>query len=476
MISRAATTIVGVILAAALAAGCATGRAFARGEAAGKAGDWEAAVGFYRQALDENPDRPDYKIALERAMLSASAMYAERGKQFEDAGQLEEALRAYRKAQEFEPANRQLSTKAAQIERTLRDRLEAAQPRPDIERLRAQARRSAEPMLNPSNPEPLVVNFVNTSIRDILTFAGNYAGINVTFDRDFQDRTITLKLEGVSFEEALQQIMIANQLFYRVLNDRTIIVAADNTQKRTQYEEQVIRTFFVSHADATELTQLLLTVLRVAGMAIQPQIVPNKTANTVTIRGTAPVLEIAERIIEANDKPRAEVMVDVQILEVSRERAKRYGLDLGSYSAALSFSPEAAPSADGKAFNLNTISQGVSTADFYLAVPAAVVRFLESDSQTKVLAKPNLRGVEGQKLSLNLGEDVPVPSTTFTPLAGSGPGTSPLTSYGYRTIGIVVEMTPRVTYEGDVILEISVENSARGQDTNIAGQKLRSEE
>ncbi len=461
-------------LAALVAAGCATGRAFARGEAAGRSGDWENAVGFYRQALQDDPDRPDYKIALERAMVATAAMYTERGRQFEAADQLEEALRAYRKALEFEPSNRTLGGKAAQVERTLRDRVEAAQPRPEIERLRQQATRRAEPILSPSNPEPLVVNFVNTSIRDILTFIGNYSGINVTFDRDFQDRSITLKLEGVSLEQALQQIMIANQLFYRVLNDRTIIVAADSTQKRTQYEEQVIRTFFISHADATELSQLLVGLIRVAGMAIQPQIVANKTTNTITIRATAPVVQIAERVIEANDKPRAEVMVDVQILEVSRERAKRYGLDLGSYSAALNFSPEAAPATDAKPFNLNTISQGVSTADFYLSVPSAVVRFLESDSQTKVLAKPNLRGVEGQKLSLNLGEDVPVPSTTFTPLAGTGVGSSPLTSYGYRTIGIIVDMTPRVTYDGDIILEITLENSARGQDTNIAGQNLPS--
>lgn len=465
-----------MVLAAMVAAGCATGRAFSRGEAAGRAGDWEAAVGFYRQALENDPDRPDYKIALERAMLAAANMYAERARQFEDAGQLDEALRAYRKAQEFEPANRQLSAKAAQLDRTLRDRIEAATPRPDIERLRQQARRATtEPILSPSNPEPLLVNFVNTSIRDILIFVGNYSGINVTFDRDFQDRTITLKLEGVSLEQALQQIMIANGLFYRVLNDRTIIVAADNTQKRTQYEEQVIRTFFISHADATELSTLLVALVRVAGMAIQPQIVANKTTNTLTIRATAPVVAIAERVIEANDKPRAEVMVDVQILEVSRERAKRYGLDLGTYSAALAFSPENAPSADSKPFNLNTISQGVSTADFYLSVPQAVVRFLESDSSTKVLAKPNLRGAEGQKLSLNLGEDVPIPSTTFTPLAGTtGPGTSPLTSFGYRTIGIIVEMTPRVTYDGDIILELTLENSARGTDSNIAGQNLPS--
>ena len=477
MTSRVVRPVMMLALAAAMAAGCASGRAFARGDAAGRAGDWEAAVGFYRQALENDPDRPDYKIALERARLAAAGMYTERARQFEEANQLEEALRSYRKAQEFEPSNRQLSAKAAQLERTLRDRVEAATPRPAIELLRQQARRATavEPILNPSNPEPLIVNFVNTSIRDILIFAGQYSGINVTFDRDFQDRTITLKLEGVSLEQALQQIMIANQLFYRVLNDRTIIVAADNTQKRTQYEEQVIRTFFISHADATELSTLLVALVRVAGMAIQPQIVANKTTNTLTIRATAPVVAIAERVIEANDKPRAEVMVDVQILEVSRERTKNYGLDLGSYSAALAFSPESAPGADSKPFNLNTISQGISTADFYLSVPSAVVRFLESDSQTKVLAKPNLRGAEGQKLSLNLGEDVPIPSTTFTPLAGTtGPGTSPLTSFGYRTIGIIVEMTPRVTYDGDIILELTLENSARGQDSNIAGQNLPS--
>ncbi len=464
---RLAVGVVLVAVAAVLAAGCATGRAFARGESAGQAGDWESAAGFYRQALQDEPDRPDYKIALERAMVAAAAMYTERGRQFEAAGQPDEALRAYRKAQEFEPSNRTLGAKAAEIERMLRDRIEAATPRPEIEKMRAQARRSIEPVLSPTNPEPLIVNLINTSLRDILSFIGNYSGINVTFDRDFQDRSITLKLEGVSLEQALQQIMISNQLFYKVLNERTIIVAADSTQKRTQYEDQVIRTFFISNADATEMLQLLTALIRVAGMAIQPQIVANKTANTITIRATGPVVQIAERILEANDKPRAEVSVDVQILEVSRERAKSYGLDLGSYSAALNFSPEAAPGTDAKPFNLNTISQGVSTADFYLSVPSAVIRFLESDSQTKVLAKPNLRGTEGQKLSLNLGEDVPVPSTTFTPLATGGGSVNPLVSFGYRQIGINVEMTPRVTYDGDIILEVMVENSSRGPQADI---------
>ena len=287
----------------------------------------------------------------------------------------------------------------------------------------------------------------------------------------------------MTLEQALQQIMIANQLFYKVLNERTIIVAADTTQKRTQYEEQVIRTFFLSHADATEISQMLTGIVRVAGVAIQPTIVANKTSNTITVRATGSVVQIVERMISANDKPRAEVIVDVQILEVNRERAKQYGLNLTDYAIGGVFSPEVAPGTGGAAnaasglgtpFNLNTISTGVSAADFYLSVPAAVMRFLESDSSTKTLAKPQLRGAEGQKVSVNLGEDVPVPSTTFTPIAGGGAATQPLTSFAYRTVGIIVEMTPRVTYEGEIILELSVESSARGQDTNIAGQNLPS--
>ncbi|MCC7180597.1 MAG: tetratricopeptide repeat protein [Acidobacteria bacterium] len=462
-----------IVALAAIVAACATGRAYTRGQEAAKAGDWDSAVGFYRQALQDDPDRPDYKIALERAMLAAAQMYIARARAFEAANQPEDAVRAYRKALEFEPSNRPVVQRAAELERMLRDRLEAAAPRPEIEKLREQARRqSAEPILSPSSRDPLSIRFTNAGIRDVLNFIGNATGINVTYDRDFQDRSITLTLEGVTLEQALRQIMIANQLFYKVLDERTIIVAADTTQKRTQYEEQVIRTFFISHADATEISQLLGGIVRVAGVAIQPTIVANKTTNTITVRATASVVEIVERMIAANDKPRAEVVVDVQILEVNRERAKQYGLNLADYQVTGIFSPETTP---GDApFNLNTISTGISTADFYLSVPAAVMKFLESDSSTKALAKPQLRGVEGQKLTLNLGEDVPVPSTTFTPIAGGGVATQPLTSFAYRTVGVIVEMTPRVTYEGEIILELSVESSARGQDTNIAGQNLPS--
>jgi general secretion pathway protein D len=468
------TLIVGIVV---LLVGCAASRAFVRGEQASRVGDWDAAVEYYRQAVQDDPDRAEYKIAYERATFAAAAQHADRGRRAEEEGRLEEALREYRRASELDSSNRQVASKMGEIERILRERIEAARPKPQIDRLREEARKVApEPLLSPTSPLG-PVRFENANARDVLNFIGESTGINVLFDREFTDRTITINVEGVTLEEALQQIMITNQMFYKVLNERTIIVAQDSTVKRNQYEDQVVRTFFLSHADATEMQQLLITIIRIAGMAVQPQFVANKTTNTLTARASTSVMAIIEKMLEANDKPRAEIIIDVQILEVSRERAKKYGLNLSSYAIGGVFSPEVAPATGDQGisnqfFNLNTISQGVSTADFYLSVPSAVINFLESDSRTKVLAKPQLRGTEGQKVMLNLGEDVPIPSTTFTPIATGGAAANPLTSFGYRPIGIIVEMTPRVTYEGEIILELTLENSARGGDVIIAGQAL----
>jgi general secretion pathway protein D len=120
-------------------------------------------------------------------------------------------------------------------------------------------------------------------------------------------------------------------------------------------------------------------------------------------------------------------------------------------------------------FNLNTITRGVSTSDFYLAVPTAIVRFLESDTRTKVIAKPQLRGAEGSRLQLNLGQKIPVVSTSYTPIATGGAGVNPLSSYTYQDVGVNIDMTPRVSLDGEIILDLVLDNSAVGPDKAIAG-------
>jgi general secretion pathway protein D len=466
-------------------AGCGAGRSFGRGESAARSGDWDAAVEYYRRAVQEAPDRSDYKIALERAMINASHQHLNQAQLSEARGELEEALREYRRASDFDPPNRQLAAKVTEMERRIRDQYEA-QPRNNIAQLREQARQAGPAPLIKLNEVLPEIRFNNTSIRDILNFIANATGVNVTYDRDYQDRAYTVQLNGVTLEQALNQILSANLLFYKVINQNTIMVIPDTAQKRANYEEQVIRTFFVSHADATELSQMINTIIRVPAMAVQPMIAPNKTNNSITIRATTAVAAIIEKMIESNDKPRAEIVIDVQILEVNRDRAKTFGIDLSNYQIGTVFSPESDPRGTSTgttgtptlntnpAFNLNTVSRGVSTADFYLAVPSALVRFLETDTETKLIAKPQLRGAEGYKIAMNLGDDIPVPSTVFTPLATGGANTNPLTSFNYRPVGINVEMTPRVTIEGDVILDLLVENSTRSTDVNIAGQNLPS--
>ncbi len=459
-----------------LVSGCAASRAYRRGQEAARAGDWDQAVAHFTKAVQEDPDRAEFKISLERAMQSASREYISRAREFEAKEQYDAALAAYRRAIELDSTNRLAASRAAELERLIRERVEAARPKSPITRLQEQARQqAAPPLLNPASREPLTVSF-NGSLKDFFNWIGTHSGINITFDQTYQDRGYTVQLEGVTLEQALQQTMTANQLFYKVINQRTIMVIPDTPAKHQQYDELVVRVFYVSHADVTELAQVINTIMRVPTMPVVPTLLPNKTSNTITVRATAPVVDVIERIIRANDKPRAEVIVDVQILEVNRSRTRELGVNLSNYGIGVIFSPEVAPTGTEAPppFNLNTISQGVSTADFWLTVPTAAIRFLESDTRTKQIAKPQLRGAEGQEMTLNLGDDVPVLSTVFGAAVPGGFASVPQSSFSYRPVGVNLTISPRVTFDGEIVLDLTVESSTLGPSITVADQEVPS--
>ena len=489
-----------LLVVAIFATSCAAGRAFRQGDTALRDGNLDQAVAYFRAAVQADPSNANYKIALERAMQAASRAHLERAREFEMLDQLDAARDEYRLASEYDPANRLAAAKVAEIDQLIRQRIEASRPRPPIEDLRARARAaSAPPMLNPA-VDVLDLRFVSTNLKDVLTFLANATGINLTFDRDARPESVSISidLQGITVEEALTQLLVFNGFAYKVLSERSVLIFPDTPPKHAQYDEQVVQTFYVSHTDPTELVQIISAIIRLPQIPIQPALQANKTSNTIVVRATRPVVEIIERIIAQNDKPRAEIVIDVEILEVNRTRTKQYGLNLSEYALGGLFSPEVAPSGtttppggdtpatpSGQStgpselrspppFNLNTISQGVNTSDFYLAVPTAVVRFLESDANTKVIAKPQLRGAEGTKLSLALGQSVPVISTAFTPIAGGGAGVNPLASYNYRDVGVTIDMLPRVTVEGDIILDLTLDNSSLAAPILVAGQSIPS--
>ena len=262
-IGRGRVGAVGVLVGALLLSGCTAGRAFRSGETAARGGNWDAAVEYYRLALQDAPDRPEYRIALERAMLSAAREHLAEARAREASGDLPGALIEYRRSYELDPSNGEAGVRIANLQQVLRARLEAAREPAPIEAMRAQARREAQaPLLDPVFDELLVLELADAGLREILDFLGNASGINVTCDTAFEDGPASLDLTDVTFEEALAQLLSSHGAFYKVVNPTTIVVVPDTPEKRTEYDEQAIRTFYVSHGDVEELVGLLAGVCR----------------------------------------------------------------------------------------------------------------------------------------------------------------------------------------------------------------------
>jgi general secretion pathway protein D len=459
---------------------CATGRAAGRGDAAAKRGDWDSAVAYYREALGRNPGSVDLRVALGRAQREASAIHLTRARDLEAKEQLPGAAAEYRLAAELDAANAFALSKATQLEKSLREQAEANRPPSRIDELRQQAQQSSPvPRLDPRRRVNL--EFPRAAVRDILKMIADLCGININYDANLGPQLgnqATATFADTPLEEALTQVLSANTLTFKITGPTTIFVYADTAPNRQKFEDQFYRVFFISHGDPGEIIQVL-TQMTTSGPAVRPTIQPVKTANAIAVRATAPVMALIEQMIATMDKPRAEVVVDVEILEISRTRAKQLGVDLSNYALGFTLSPELAPAntpnpgfppAAPPPFNLNTISKGVSTNDFYLNVPSAQIRLLESDQRTRLLAKPQLRGREGLPMSMNLGDQIPVIQTNLLSGAAGGVPTIPQQQVQYRNIGVNLSMTPHVTYRDEIILEsLMIDKSGLGPDINVGG-------
>jgi type II secretory pathway component GspD/PulD (secretin) len=465
-------------------AGCATGRALHAADDAVKKGDWDTAVVYYRQVLAADPQRVEAKIGYERAVRFAAAGHIKRARDLEAQDQLSGAVAEYKLAADLDPSATLALTKAIELDAKIRAMVEASRPKPRIDDLRQQAQQNTGiPKLDPRTRVQSMHYPNGVAVRDLLRTIQDLTNINITYDSGldgFLNRPYPLDVQDISLEEVLNQIFTANQLTFKVINQRTIFVYNDTPSNRQKYEDQFAQTFYISNADPQELVQILNQMVQ-QGPAIRPIIFQNKSANAIVVRATAPVLEVIGKIIESNDKPRPEVMIEAEILEVDKQFIRQLGIDLSQYALGFTFSPELAP---GQApttpgafptqpppMSLNTLRNGVSAADFYMTAPTALIRLLETDTRTKVLARPQMRGRDGTPLSLQLGDLVPIPQTTFNSAAAGGFQNIPTTQVNYQSVGVNLLFTPRVTYKDEIILEaLTLENSALGNNLDVGGQ------
>ena len=431
-------------------AGCATTAALQSGERAEIAQDYDRAVVEYTRALQADPDNRGARQGLDRSRLRGAQNHFTRGRRFYADGMLNEALVELQLAAEFNPADSNVEELLSSVRTQLRTRIAVARAgKTELETLieRSQTLRPPGFDLPADVRLPASLTFRDASSRDIYTALARLANVNIVFDPQFRVQPVTIDLRNAAFEDALASLSTATRNFYRITAQRTITVIPDTPAKRTEYEEEIVRTFYLSNADVKETLDLLRIVIDNRRLA------PITATNALSIKDTPERVAAAASLISAIDKARPEVVIDVELLEFDRTRLREYGLKLASPGS---------PGIDGGAdvnrddLTLRDLGRLASSDIFLTNLPGLFYRLLKADSNTRTLANTQLRTSEGMSAQARFGERVPVPVTTFAPIATGGVAQQPITSFNYENIGVNIDITPRTHHDGQVSLALKI--------------------
>jgi general secretion pathway protein D len=460
-----------VVLAALLLPACGAKWAYRQGQGEARKGNWDLAVARLTKALEADPDNIGYKIALENARMQASRFHYREGLEHLAANDLDKAAEELEIASKYDIGNKSAADDLAIVKGRIQKREDEKKRLSEFGELkeRARARRYPVPVLSPRSKAPITFNFPDQGLQKIFDALAKISGVNILFDPDFRDKKTTVNLRGVSFQEALDQITFSNRLFYKVIDQNTIIIVPESQAKRRVYDDIFLRTFYIQNAEMKEVETVVKTAL-----GAQAKVVSNPTLGAINVIGTVDELALAERVIDSNDKSKGEVMVDVQILEVDRNQFKRYGIGLANYEVGATLAPFSAETPTPLNIRAHLLSS-LNLSDFVLSIPSQIVaRFIQNDANTRILAAPRLRAAEGKKTALKIGQEVPVPVTTFTSAATGGAGNTfaPATSFQYRNVGVNLEITPKVNASGEILLELAAEFSLPGASAAVGDTDL----
>ncbi len=431
-----------------------------KAQMAASSGDWDQAVIHYLEAVRQNPDNIAYRAALMRAKIEAAQAHFDKGKQFREAGVLERAMIEYRKAVELDPTNQYAESELTKVVEEIAAAREGRKPRTIAEmKDGVKGQHPQPPVLNPRSDTPIDLIFSEpVSAIDIYRALGKAFGINVLFDPKLKDKEISIVLSDVTAQSGLEILMRTVGHFYKVLDEHSIIIADDTPQNRRTYEDQVIQTFFLDNAEVKDVMTIVRSLIGAKHVAANEQL------NAIVLRDTADKVKVAEQIILSNDKAKAEVVVDVELLQINTNSLLELGLSLSSNQ--LSIEPDfgsTGGTGDGAAASNNRIRfsdiEFINENNWMLTVPSFFLDFVKSSGDAQALAQPKLRITEGEKGNLTIGDRVPIPTTTFNTGNNAGGNIVPVTSFQYQEVGIQIEIEPRVHHNEEVTLKVNVEVS-----------------
>src|SRR5256885_999896 len=451
--------------------------------------NYEQAYDYYKQAYELKPKDIQYRASYERTRFLAGASHVHRGQLLRDAGKLDEAMAEFRKAAEIDSA----SFIAQQELRRTQKMIDAANAAPSPQAavppsvgLQKRVQEAQGPVdLAPISNVPITLKLTEDT-KVIYETVGKLAGINVLFDPEYTSRRVKIELNGVTLEEALGIIALESKTFWRPVTPNTIFVAQDNPAKRKDLEQSVIKPFYLANrSQPTELQDVVNALRQILEIS---RIQPLPSQGALVVRGTPDQIALAEKLVGDLDKARSEVIVDVAVMQVSRDKARTLGINPPT-SATVALQNNintttpatttggtttttgntGSTSGSANQINLNRLGN-LNATDFTVTINPATATALFNDSTTKIIQNPQIRAVDGQKASLKIGDRVPVATGSFQPGIG-GVGINPLvnTQFQYLDVGVNIDITPRVHAAREVTLKISMDISNVTGQSNIGG-------
>jgi general secretion pathway protein D len=423
--------------------GCATGgMSFRKAEQLRSEEKYPEAIENYIKAATRSPNEARFRLMLIEATIEASNYYYRQALQHIKEKKNELARLELDKALEYNPANSLAKTEKKQLLKAMAlDEKQAEKTR--IEELKD---KTSIENTTPTDEkeEKLSLKFdKEIELDKIFKALGKTSDINIMFDPNFKNSKLAIALEEITFSQALDRICLMKELFYKVLDEKTILIIPDTESKHKVYDEQIIKNFYLSNLNAEECVKLITRVCKVKNISA------DATHNSLTVRETADKVALVEKLINFYDKRKAEVMMQVEILEVNKDRLREYGIELSQYQISMGLTTaEEAKTVKGNRFYY------LDASDFNFTIPSVLFKLLENDGDSRMMARPHVRGLDGGKVEIKLGDKVPVPRTTFMPFATGGVEQQPITSFDLQDVGIEIGITPTIHHDAEITLEL----------------------
>jgi len=464
------------LIAAMLLAGCASSQIHTEGMQLVAEGNHDAAIAKLREASQLDPGNSGYRIDLLRETKGYARELIERGDEARRSGNSAEAASLYTRALKIDLSNDrarrglaglELDARSikllAESERLLREgNVVGAQERVDAaladnpananaqrqqvvvreQAEKARLARAAHVAAQSIMSKPVTLQFRDANLRMVFEALSRTTGLNVILDRDVRaDLKTTIFVKDAAVEDTVDLILLQNQLEKRALNANTLFIYPATAAKQKEYQDLQVRTFQVTNIDVKYLQTLLKNVLKVKDISV------DERSGTLVMRDTADAIAVAAKVIAAHDVPEPEVMLEVEVLEISHDRLQNLGIQFPN-SLTVS-TPESATTVGAfKALTRN---------DLLVSSLSLGVNLKLEDSDSNILASPRIRARNKEKARILIGDRVPIITNSVTPMStGAGVVTGSVT---YQDVGLKLEFEPQIYSDQEVGIRIALEVS-----------------